>query len=162
MLKDSPGAAAVNRWVVIGTRSLLLCFWRLSLTAVRTKSSTFDEPIHAIGGWTHLRFGDFRNNFEDPPCGNTGPRSPMGKDALKVNWTMPSWTGMNASTDSEQWIFATNVLYRTDGNNGEAFVQRMRSQMVWIGVGLGCADRVVVVEARRSDRGAGGDGVLRV
>jgi hypothetical protein len=128
----------VTRWGVIAICvGLLLAFAWLSRSAVRTKSSTYDEPIHAVGGWTHLRFGDFRNNFEDPPLWQYWAALPVGSDALKVNWRLPSWTGMNQSSDTEQWIFATQVLYRTPGNDGEAFIQQMRAQMVWVGVALG-------------------------
>jgi hypothetical protein len=138
MAKGSLGVMAPNRWVTLAICvAMLIVFWALSRTAIKTKSSTFDEPIHTIGGWTHLRFGDFRNNYEDPPLWQYWAALPCGKDALKVNWTLPSWTGMNAFNDAQQWIFAIQTLYRTPGNDGEAFVQQMRGQMVFIGVLLG-------------------------
>jgi hypothetical protein len=138
MLNDSPGVIAPSRWVTLGICvALLLLFCVLSRSAVRTKSSTYDEPIHALGGWTHLRFGDFRNNFEDPPLWQYWAALPVGKDALKVNWGLPSWTGMNQFNDAQQWIFAVNTLYRTPGNDGEGFIQQMRAQMIWVGVLLG-------------------------
>lgn len=138
MAKVSAAVTAPNRWVTLAICiAMLLVFAILSRTAVKTKSSTFDEPIHSIGGFTHLHYGDFRNNYEDPPLWQYWAALPTGKDALHVNFGLPSWTGMNASNDAQQWIFAISTLYRTPGNDGEAFIQEMRGQMVWIGVALG-------------------------
>jgi hypothetical protein len=44
---------------------LLTTFALLSYASVRTKSPVFDEPLHAVSGWTQLRTGDFRMSFED-------------------------------------------------------------------------------------------------
>jgi hypothetical protein len=115
---------------------LVLLFAIISYSAVITKSATYDEPLHATGAWMHLRHGDFRMNFEDPPLWKYVAAIPNGADALKVDFeNNPAWkaTTINAY---QGFAFATNVLYQTPGNDGGAFVNRSRFMMMLIGVGL--------------------------
>lgn len=44
-----------------------LIFAWLTISSFRQKSPTFDEPIHLLGGYSYLKWNDFRINPEHPP-----------------------------------------------------------------------------------------------
>jgi len=131
MRRFSPALIAA---VVCG--ALLISFWVRSQSAVRGKSSTYDEPMHALGAWVHWHQGDWRINYEDPPLWHYWAALPNGSNAIKVDYDAPRWKLM-ASEWEQQWTWAVDTLYRTPGNDGEAFVQRSRSMMIVIGVAVG-------------------------
>ncbi|HVT88737.1 MAG TPA: hypothetical protein VHD56_07800 [Tepidisphaeraceae bacterium] len=115
---------------------LIALFGILSYSAIRTKSATYDEPMHALAAWVHLQKHDFRMNFEDPPLWQYWAALPNGSDALKVDWESKHWTDMAQNTN-EQWLFTADTLYRTPGNDGLQFLMRSRAMMVLVGMGLG-------------------------
>ena len=45
----------------------LLLFAAMSYTAVRQKSATADEPLHALAAYVRTFYGDFRLNPDHPP-----------------------------------------------------------------------------------------------
>ncbi|MDW8262342.1 MAG: glycosyltransferase family 39 protein [Phycisphaerales bacterium] len=116
--------------------ALLLIFWVRAFWAVRQKSSTYDEPMHALGAWVHWHQGDWRINYEDPPLWHYWAALPQPADAIRVDFRSPRWRAM-ADDWNQQWMFTHEVLYRTDGNDGEAFVRRSRAMMLVLGVALG-------------------------
>ena len=44
-----------------------LIFAWMTITSLRQQSPTFDEPIHLLGGYSYLKWNDFRINPEHPP-----------------------------------------------------------------------------------------------
>ena len=61
MSTDLPATGRLmNRSAIVACGLLLVLFAVLSYSAVRTKSATYDEPMHALGAWIHLHHGDFR------------------------------------------------------------------------------------------------------
>ena len=116
--------------------ALLLLFWVRAQAAIWTKSSTYDEPMHATGAWIHRHQLDFRINYEDPPLWHYWAALPNGRGAIRADFASPGWTEM-AQKWNNQWTWTVQQLYRTDGNDGERFVQRSRSMMIVLGVVLG-------------------------
>ncbi len=45
----------------------VLVFGWLTITSSRQQSPTFDEPIHLMGGYSYLKWNDYRINPEHPP-----------------------------------------------------------------------------------------------
>src|SRR4051812_37175618 len=45
---------------------LAIVFGAISYRASLTKSATYDEPLHVVGGFVHRYFNDYRINPEDP------------------------------------------------------------------------------------------------
>ena len=45
----------------------MLIFAWLTISSFREQSPTFDEPIHLLGGYSYLKWNDFRINPEHPP-----------------------------------------------------------------------------------------------
>lgn len=115
---------------------LLITFWVRAQVAISGKSSTYDEPMHALGAWVHWHVGDWRINFEDPPLWHYWAALANGLDSITVDYRNPRWQLMPDEWN-HQWPWTREVLYLTPGNDGEAFVQRSRSMMIVIGVALG-------------------------
>src|SRR5687767_9402588 len=44
-----------------------LIFGFLTITSFNRQSPTIDEPVHLLGGYSYLKWGDFRVNPEHPP-----------------------------------------------------------------------------------------------
>lgn len=115
---------------------LLALFATLAWVAVRSKSPTYDEPLHAVGAWLHLHHADFRVNPEDPPLWHYWAALPNGPDAL--NPRMDEILFKRVADDIfREWAYVVEVLYRTEGNDGEAIVMRSRAMMLIVGVALG-------------------------
>ncbi len=45
----------------------VIVFGALAITSARRQSATFDEPIHLMGGYSYLKWHDYRINPEHPP-----------------------------------------------------------------------------------------------
>src|ERR1043165_5617543 len=116
--------------------SLLIAFAALAFFAVASKAPTYDEPLHALGAWQHLHLGDFRVNPEDPPLWQYWAALPNGAYALRADTTSESYKSV-ADDVTAQWYYTVQTLYRTEGNNGDAFILRCREMMLIVGVALG-------------------------
>lgn len=128
---------APRGWIaLLVCAALLLTFWIRAQVAISSKSSTYDEPMHAMGAWVHAHLGDWRINYEDPPLWHYWAALRNGPTAIKADFKSPDWEKMPAEW-ARQWIWSVQTLYRTPGNDGEAFVQRSRSMMIVLGVALG-------------------------
>jgi hypothetical protein len=132
------GKLSRARLIALGCCGLLVvAYGVISYSAVITKSATYDEPLHAVGAWTHLRFGDFRMNFEDPPLWKYIAAIPNGRNAIRPGFeSNPYWKTI-LDDAYRGFGYATNVLYQTPGNDGGAFVNRSRFMMMLIGATLG-------------------------
>lgn len=124
-------------WVICACTALLAVFAALSYSAARTKCPTYDETLHAVGAHVHRTLGDFRINPEDPALFGTWSALVHGKDALAIDTALEWWDPMLRDVEANQWYFAWWTLYRTPGNDGEAFIQRARFMFVVLGVMLG-------------------------
>ena len=51
--------------LVIGV--FVIVFGFLTITSFTQQSPTIDEPVHLLGGYSYLKWGDFRVNPEHPP-----------------------------------------------------------------------------------------------
>ncbi|HEV2295798.1 MAG TPA: glycosyltransferase family 39 protein [Tepidisphaeraceae bacterium] len=115
---------------------LLTLFAWIAWVAVRSKSPTFDEPLHAVGAWLHLHKGDFRVNPEDPPLWHYWAALPNGENALNPRMD-DEWFKIVADDVFREWAYVVEVLYGTAGNDGEAIVMRSRAMMLIVAVVLG-------------------------
>ncbi len=109
----------------------------LSYTAALTKSSTYDEPMHAVAGASHRQLKDFRMDLDNPPLWLYWAELPNWGRQLPLDLPSSEWTLMPRDNVKE-WQFTTNTLYRTSDTDGEGFIRRCRPmQIVW-GVAIGC------------------------
>ena len=124
---------------------LLVAHAGLSFLAARSKSPTYDEPLHALGGWLHLRHHDFRVNPEDPPLWKYWAALPNGARAVEADLRSPLFRSVLEDIRFE-WEFTIDTLYpcgRTrplgspDCPDSDAFIMRSRAMMVMVSVALG-------------------------
>ncbi len=127
-----------RRWCFVFLIVLsLAAFAILSYTAVVTKSSTYDEPMHAVAGAVHRQQHDFRMNIEDPPLWLYWAEWPNWSRPLALDLSSRTWKEMSNSGRNE-WQFAVDTLYHTPGTDGEAYIRRCRPMQIILGVALGC------------------------
>ena len=135
----SPAPARAHRYparAVVGCALLLAFFAFVAWRAVSSKSPTYDEPLHAVGAWLHLHERDFRVNPEDPPLWHYWAALPNGRGALNPRMDDERFK-IVADDVFREWAYVVEVLYRTEGNDGEAIVSRSRAMMLIVGVVLG-------------------------
>jgi 4-amino-4-deoxy-L-arabinose transferase-like glycosyltransferase len=116
--------------------ALLVLFAAMAYTAVLTKSATYDEPLHVVGGYLHLYDHDFRINPEDPALFGYWAALAIGPRGLVYDRHSPDLIAAADAID-RQWPFVINTLYRTPENDFRAIVARARFVFVLVGVGLG-------------------------
>src|SRR4030095_7179410 len=60
---------SINEWKTILLVILVftVIFGSLTITSFIQQSPTIDEPVHLLGGYYYLKWGDFRVNPEHPP-----------------------------------------------------------------------------------------------
>src|SRR5262245_41536295 len=116
---------------------LLLLFATVSFEASLTKNATFDEPLHAVAGFVHRTLGDFRINPEDPALFGYWGSLPHSRAALTIDTGLQWWEPMIADFSTNQWFFAWWSLYKTPGNDADAFLNRSRFMFVTVGAALG-------------------------
>src|SRR5688500_5777896 len=116
--------------------ALLALFATLSWLAVRTKSPTADEPLHAVAAYVKLFHAGFRVDPEDPPLVGYWAMIPHDRRTLLLDKTVPSWHVMPDYL-WRQWEWVIPTLYRTPENRPEPFIDRSRAMMLVWGVVLG-------------------------
>src|SRR4051794_25251332 len=86
---ESPSAYEAQRrrhWAArAAIGALLALFAALSYTAARTKSATYDEPLHAVGGFIELRYHDYRIDAENPALFGMWSALPHNRGDLSVD-----------------------------------------------------------------------------
>jgi 4-amino-4-deoxy-L-arabinose transferase-like glycosyltransferase len=123
--------------VALTAVALLLCaFAALSWTAVRTKSATADEPLHAVSAFVRVHERDFRVDPEDPPLFGYWAMIPQPRDAMRIDKSLPAWDEMIGYM-WQQWEFVIPTMYRTPGVDPDAILARSRAMMLALGVALG-------------------------
>lgn len=85
----------------------------LSVTANRTKSATFDEPVHLLSSWLIVNRGDYRVNPEHPPLWKMIAGIPLIGVPIDLNLKSNGATGVFSQIET-QGLLATNVLFRSD------------------------------------------------
>lgn len=116
--------------------ALVLAFAALSWTAVNTKSATWDEPEHLLGGYLHSNHRDFRVNPEDPALFGWITALPLRRDAIKLDLSRESYKAI-ADNTALQWAFVTDTLYHTGGNDHEKLLRASRGAALAVGIILG-------------------------
>src|SRR5687768_11399571 len=132
----TPRRRRVPPLALLTVLSLLAGFALFAWMAVQTKAPTYDEPLHALGAWLHLHHRDFRVNPEDPPLWHYWAALPNGPGAIRADLTTPDYREL-LNDISGEWKVVVDVLYRTEGNDTEAFITRSRAMMLPVGVLLG-------------------------
>lgn len=116
-----------------------MVFVGLSWLAVRTKSATMDEPLHAIGAYLHVFERDDRINPEDPPLWKYWAMAANRPDSLPVDLGNELYARALGNTELGA-RFAVQMLYVDPGPKraaAESFLDRSRLMMLLIGVALG-------------------------
>ena len=92
---------------------LLVLFGALAWTGARQASPTFDEPLHALAGWTSLKLHDHRLNDEHPPLWKYWSALPhLFAQPLQLNTNADEWK--RAPTDHNgAWKWTIDTLFRT-------------------------------------------------
>ncbi len=124
------------RFPIVLIAALLLIYAVLARSAVRTKSPTSDEPYHALAGWMHLHFGNYLLDSEDPPLWSTYAALPNGRRSITADPDSLDPTNAPLNTDTE-YAWQVRTLFRTPGNDADAFVGRSRDMMLLIAALLG-------------------------
>ncbi len=115
---------------------MLAIFAGLSWSAVQTKNSTVDEPGHSLSGWLMWRYSDFRLAPENPSFWQLWAALPNCRQDLVVGFNSEVFS--DRSFNSQEGInWVCRILYKTPGNDGEAFVRRSRAMMLIVGIVLG-------------------------
>ena len=126
-----------SRVAIAFIAGLLLVFAALAFFAVLSKAPTYDEPLHALGAWQHLWLHDFRVNPEDPPLWHYWAALGNGPHAIHADTNSDQFADVAHDTPT-QWLYVVDTLFRTEGNNGDAFIMHSRAMMLIVGVALGC------------------------
>lgn len=98
--------------------------------------ATTDEPGSLLGAWACTHLLDFRCDQENPPLWKYYVGVGTRYDELKVPLNSPLWRQMVRDT-AVVGPFASDVLYRTTGNDADTLLGRGRGRMVVLGVVLG-------------------------
>jgi hypothetical protein len=114
----------------------LALFSLLSWWSVQGKNATYDEVLHAPGAWVQARYRDFRVNPEDPPLWHYWAALPHWLAPPIVDTNTASWRTMPQDV-MQQWRWSVETLYRTPGNDADAFVNKSRAMMLIAGLALG-------------------------
>jgi hypothetical protein len=125
---NRPGSPRLALALVI---VLLVAHLLISHLAVRGKSATFDEPLHAGAGWVIRHFRDFRVNCEDPPLWQYWAMLPHDRNALRPDFGSYAWQRMPVDP-TLHWKFVCDTLYLTPGVPGHDIMNTSRAMMlVW-------------------------------
>src|SRR4051794_27887955 len=122
-------------WICLG---LLLLFAGQTFFATRTKSPTYDEPLHASSAWMALKEGDFRVNTEDPILWKYWAAIPTWFTPFDTEFSQKNLDKVSDDAGL-QWPFVVGFLYRTPANVPllETFFARQRAMMLLVGIALG-------------------------
>jgi 4-amino-4-deoxy-L-arabinose transferase-like glycosyltransferase len=119
--------------------ALLFTFAGLSWFAVRTKSPTMDEPLHAVGSYLHVFERDDRINPEDPPLWKYWAMAPHRRGSFPLDLSNEDYVRALKNTELGA-RFAVQTLYvnpHADRARADEFLDRSRAMMLLAGVALG-------------------------
>jgi hypothetical protein len=101
----------------------------LASHAIDRTSPTFDEPLHALGGWIHLHHADYRFNPEDPPLWANFAALVWDKSRIDLNTQAPDFVETRDRVDA-QWDVLWNQLLSQHDRQPHAFIAAMRWRML--------------------------------
>src|SRR5947209_7409066 len=110
-------------WALAACAVWLALFAALAWLAVRGKSATFDEPLHATAAWAIRHQGDYRVDPANPCLWEYWAALPQPREALKFDDRDPLWKAMPQSM-AYQWPWASRSLFDTPGVDATAFIAR--------------------------------------
>src|SRR5262245_24299537 len=131
--RSTPGKQSPRAWLAPAgaCAALLLLFAILGYTAIRTKTATYDEPLHVVGGFMHRYFGDFRINPEDPALFGYWASIPHKAASLIVDTQSPEYRLIPIDI-RRQWNFVINTLYRTKENDADDILNESRFMLMML------------------------------
>jgi hypothetical protein len=115
--------------------ALLVLFESLTMSAVRSKSPTFDEPIHAMAASVALNTGDFRMDYDNPPLWKYWAALPTVRSPIHFDPNDSQWQRIPHEL-SQQWTFMIRTLYRQP-NDPDRLIDRARWMMSLFAVAIG-------------------------
>jgi len=115
---------------------LLMVFAVLAWSAAGGKSPTSDEPFHAMAGWLQLWHGEYRLISDHPPLWSTLAAALTGPNTIQVDPKQLNGFDLPMGTRAET-LWTIQMLFRTPGNDGEAFIARFRAVMLAVAVMMG-------------------------
>ena len=103
--------------------ALLAGYAALAWGAVRTKSPTFDEPLHALAASIALEQRDFRIDYDNPPLWKLWAALPNAAAPPRFDPGDPHWQRIPSDL-LQQWPFTMQTLYRVPGNDPDRLIGR--------------------------------------
>jgi hypothetical protein len=109
---------------------LILLFTVVSMTAVNTKSGTFDEHLHLTGAWANLWQRDYRVDPANFTLWEYWAALPLGPNGLHLNQNDPNWKQQLTLLEHSDQRWEVDMLYRTPGVDADKLFQRSRFMML--------------------------------
>jgi Dolichyl-phosphate-mannose-protein mannosyltransferase len=111
--------------------ALLAWYFATAVSAVATKSATFDETFHLTAGYCSWKFGDFRMQPENGNLPQRWAAIPLlFTDTRFPDLNQDVWRRSNVHEIGEQFFFSV-------GNDADAMLLRSRMMIALFGVALG-------------------------
>ena len=113
-----------------------LVFGFLTITSFNRQSPTIDEPVHLLGGYSYLKWGDFRVNPEHPPLVKIWAAFPLFWLAITdPRPTSPTWNQILATEPGGPvYPLAQDMFYVL--NDGSTLFFYAKIQMVVVSIVL--------------------------
>jgi hypothetical protein len=124
---DPPAPRPRFRDATVLAAGLALLF-TLGLTSMRAKSAVYDEPVHFAGGYTSLRFGEFRFNPDHPPLVSRLAAAPLMAMDVRFPADDPAWKM------GRPYEVGRRFLYRW--NDGDRLLLRGRAMILLLAATL--------------------------
>ena len=134
-VESDSSPARSNRWAVFACAALLIAFALTSWTAARTKSPTFDEPMHGFAAYVIRHHLDFTANPEDPPLWQWWAALPTRAGDVAVDFKMPAYK-LGLGMEQNRWIWMYQSLMGT-ADEGDAVLLKDAPMLLLLGVGVG-------------------------
>lgn len=121
------------RWALIVVAALLVAHAVLAMSAVVSKSVTFDEILYLSSGYSYWETGDYRLQPESGILPQRWAALPLCvSDVRYPSLEQPAWWGSSGSNMAMQFFYGV-------GNDVEKMLWRGRSMMIVLSLVLGVA-----------------------
>lgn len=122
---------------VFGLIFFSLAFSLICVLSFLQKSPTIDEPIHLFGGYSYLKWGDYRVNPEHPPFAKMWAALPLlAFDLPDPRPSRPHWDLIPEDKYGFPTVDIANDMLFVDGD-AETLFFFAKLQMVFLGILLG-------------------------